>query len=130
VLMVDGDLGVMYALANQLDGRRISLIPAASIKQAGSQLTKPEPNIDILIIICRVIGVCALAEQMVRRHAALGVIGIVSNSHQCASCRKLLTFCAHGPEPRDFRWTHKMVILISSRLSKKQRTAENGFSNT
>ena len=123
VLMVDGDIGFLFVLARELDHRRISLIPSASVKQARLTLARLKPTIDILIINCQLLGVCAFAREMVRHNAKLEVIGIVSGNHQCSSCRQLLTLISQDSEIREARWIQKWASLIQGRLKPKQKLA-------
>ena len=123
VLMVDGDVALLLVLAKELDQRGIGLIPAGSAVQGRSLMAKLKPVVDMLIINCRVPGVCALAAEMVGRKPGLEVIGIISGHHQCNSCRPLLTYCFHDPELRDVRWMQRMVSLIQSRVGRKPKPA-------
>ena len=59
--MVDDDLGFTFALADALASRGIALVPARSVTQARSLFKSLKPNVGLLIINCRVHGVCALA---------------------------------------------------------------------
>lgn len=119
--MVDSDIALLLVLAHELDQRGISLLPAGSPRQARLLIAKVQSMIDILIINCKVPGVCGLAAEMVGHNPAVEVIGIVSGGWQCSSCRALLTYCFHDPEVRDVRWMHRMVSLIQSRTVKKQK---------
>jgi len=119
VLIVDADIGFLLVLAQELGHRGIGLIPSGSVRQARSMLVKlkPRPTIDVLIINCRLSGVCALATEMVQHNAKVEVIGLVSGNHQCSTCRKLLTMVSQDPEVRDVRWIRKWGSIIQGRLS-------------
>lgn len=121
VLMVDSDIALLLVLAHELDQRGISVFPAETPRQARVLIAKMKATIDILILNCKVPGVCGLAGEMVDRDALLEVIGIVAGAGQCSSCRALLTYCFHDPEIRDVRWMHRMVSLIQSRTGRKQK---------
>jgi cobyrinic acid a,c-diamide synthase len=121
--MVDGDIGFLFVLARELDHRRISLIPAGSVKQARLTLAKLKPTIDLLIINCQLSGVCGLAREMVRHNAKLEVIGIVFANHQCSSCRRFLTMISQDSELQEDRWIQKWASLIQGRLRPKQKLA-------
>ena len=83
VLMVDDDLGFTFALADALASRGIALVPARSVTQARSLFKSLKPNVGLLIINCRVHGVCALAAEMVPDDRSLAVAGIRSAQAQC-----------------------------------------------
>jgi hypothetical protein len=121
VLMVDADIALLLILADELDQRGISLIPSGSARQARLLGASLKPMIDVLIVNCKVAGVCTLAAEMVGPNPLLEIIGIVAGACQCSSCRALLTYCFHDPEIRDLRWTHRMVSLIQSRTVRKQK---------
>jgi hypothetical protein len=123
VLMVDGDIGFLFVLAHELSPRGISLIPSDSVRKARSMLVKLNPKIDVLIVNCRIPGVCALTAEMVGQNAKLEVIGIVSGNHQCSSCRKLLTMVSQDPELREAPWIRRLANLIQSRVSTKRKAA-------
>lgn len=123
VLVVDGDIGFLLVLAQELSHRGISLIPSSSARQARSMLAKMKPAIDVLIINCRVSGVCALASDLVRRNARLEVVGIVSGVHQCSSCRQLLTYVSREPQPPELRAIRRWATLIQGWLNAKKKLA-------
>jgi hypothetical protein len=121
VLMVDSDIAVLLVLAHELDQRGISLIPAGTARQARVLSARVQSMIGILIVNCKVPGVCGLAAEMVGHNPLLEVIGIVAGAWQCSSCRTVLTYCFHEPEVRDIRWMHRMVSLIQSRTVRRQK---------
>ena len=119
--MIDCDIALLLVLAHELDQRGISLIPSESPRQARLLIGKMQAMIDILIINCRVPGVCGLAAEMVGQNPLLEVIAIIAGASQCGSCRALMTYCFHDPEFRDIRWMHRMVSLIQSRTAKRPK---------
>jgi hypothetical protein len=56
-----GHRGFTVALAGALASRGIALVPARSVLQARALLKALTPNVGLLIINCRIHGVCALA---------------------------------------------------------------------
>jgi DNA-binding NtrC family response regulator len=121
VLMVDNDPGFMFALADALASRGIALVPAQSVMQARSLLKSLKPNVGLLIINCRVRGVCALAAEMVQDDRSLAVAGILSAQGQCSSCRHLLGEHFQDPEDRLPKLVERWVTLIRNRLASKPR---------
>ena len=121
VLMVDDDLGFTFALADALASRGIALVPARSVTQARSLLKSLKPNVGLLIINCRLHGVCALAAEMVRDDRSLAVAGILSAQVQCSRCRHLLGELFQDPEDRLPRLLERWVTLIRNRLAPKPR---------
>jgi len=120
VVMVDDDIIPLLFLAHELHQRGINLIPAKSVKDARTAIAALELSLDVLIVNCRVSGVCTLTKETVKFQKSLEVIGVVSGYHQCSSCRAFLTYCFQDSELRDLRWMHRLVSLIQSRLTKRQ----------
>jgi DNA-binding NtrC family response regulator len=123
VLMVDGDLGVLFVLAHELEQHGLTLIPSGSIQQARSILAKLKPTIDLLVLNCAVEEACVLATEMVRQNDSLDLIGIVSGNDNCDPCRPLFTFFLKQPQRRDARWIGRVIKVIQTRLPEK-RTAD------
>jgi DNA-binding NtrC family response regulator len=121
VLMVDDDLGFTFALAGALASRGIALVPARSVMQARALLKALTPNVGLIIINCRLHGVCALAARMVRDDRNLAVAGIVSAQGQCSRCRHLLGELFQDPEDRLPRLLEQWVNLIRNRLASKSK---------
>jgi DNA-binding NtrC family response regulator len=121
VLMVDDNLGFTFALAGALASRGIALVPARSVMQARALLKAFKPNVGLLIINCRIHGVCALATRMVRDDRSLAVAGILSAQGQCDRCRHLLGELFQDPEDRLPRLVEQWVALIRNRLAPKPR---------
>ena len=119
VLMVDDDLGFMFVLAGALASRGIALVPARSVLQARSMLRALTPNVGLLIINCRIHGVCALAAGMVREDRSLAVAGILSSRGQCTRCRHLFGEVFQDPEDRLPELLEQWVTMIRKRLASK-----------
>jgi len=123
VLVVDGDIAFLLVMAQELARKGISLIPSTSVREARSVLQKLNPTIDILIVNCRITGVCGLASEMRRRVTGLDVVAIVSGNRQCAACRRLLTFVAKDIERPEARGIQNWGRLIDNWLAAKRRIA-------
>ena len=90
VLAVHKDVGLLFALAVTLENHQIGVIPAASVKQADFLLKQLEPEVDLLIVQCRIRGVCRFAAEAIERRPGLRIIGVLSASRECGRCRELL----------------------------------------
>ena len=90
VLMLDGDVGFMFALSQELTARYISAYPARTVREARSMLQRFRLAPDVLVIDCTVPGACSFAEGVAEQLGSLGIIGIVSAGHQCKECAELL----------------------------------------
>ena len=121
VLIVDDEPGFTFALAEALASRGIALVPARSVMQARSLLKSLKLNVGLLIINCRIHGVCALAAEMVRDDRSLAVAGILSAQGQCGRCRHLLGERFQDPEDRLPNLLEQWVTLIRNRLASKPR---------
>jgi hypothetical protein len=119
--MVDDDLGFTFALAEALASRGIALVPARSVIQARSFLRSLRPKVGLLIINCRVRGVCDLATEMVREDRSLAVAGILSSLGQCTRCRHFLGEVFLDPEDRLPELLEQWVTMIRKRLAPKPR---------
>jgi hypothetical protein len=119
VLMVDDDLGFTLALAGALASHGIVLVPARTVIQARSLLRLHKPKVGLLIINCRIHGVCALATEMVRNDRSLAVSGILSARGQCTRCRHFLGEVFQDPEDRLPELLEQWVTMIRKRLAPK-----------
>jgi len=117
VLMIDNDPGFTFALADALASRGIVLVPARTVMQARSLLRLHKPKVGLLIINCRVHGVCDLAMEMVRNDRSLAVAGILSAQGQCSRCRHLLRELFQDPEDRLPELLEQWVTMIRKRLA-------------
>src|ERR1700681_1709038 len=84
ILILDGDLGFLFALSDELGKRSIAAIPARTVDEAQSMLEEMEPALSALVVNCECAGACAFARGMLRQDAALRVIGIRSEGRPCA----------------------------------------------
>lgn len=121
VLAVHNDIGFLFALALQLVHRRVNLIPASSVKNAERLLAELQLQPDLLIVNCKMQGVCALGADSLKRWPALKVVAIVSEGHRCLKCRRLLVATLEdAPSPRIDRWVGFLRMLTSESHSATQ----------
>jgi len=113
VLAVHNDIAFLLALAIQLEDRHIGLIPAPSVKNAEQLLKELRLQPDLLIVNCRIRGVCAFAAQSLKRWPSLKVVAIVSEGHQCLKCKDLLvTTVGDSSSPMVDRWVGLVRTLM------------------
>jgi len=89
ILILDGDLGFLFALSAELRKRSIAAIPARTVGEAQSMLEEMEPALSALVVNCECPGACAFARGMLRQDAALRIIGTRSDGLACAACAGL-----------------------------------------
>lgn len=112
VLLLDRELGFMWALAESLKTRGIETIPATSVEEAEAILAALRPDLAMLIVNCSLKRACAFAEQLRDRYQYLKVIGINSRGHRCRECGKLLIATLSDPEDRSPERLQHCVELI------------------
>jgi hypothetical protein len=113
VLIIDRDLGFMWALAQQLQARGIPAIPSSSVQEARIVLAQVEPQISVVILNCCCQGVCPFVCQLRKKYHPLHIIGIVSGGAECRSCAHLLMAKLQDPEDRSPRRLAHCAQLVS-----------------
>jgi DNA-binding response OmpR family regulator len=99
VLVIDRELGFMFALSQALRKRNIAAIPCCSVGEAEALLANLQPDLSVLLINCSCPGVCAFVREL-RRRSKLRVVGITSDSRQCRQCEEGLDATIRDPEDR------------------------------
>lgn len=100
VLVLDRELGFMFALSQALRKRSIAAIPCCSVAEAEALLANLQPDLSVLLINCSCPGVCAFARELRRRRSKLRVVGITSDARQCRQCGQGLDATIRDPEDR------------------------------
>jgi hypothetical protein len=100
ILILDGDLGFLFALSAELRKRSIAAIPSRTVGEAQTMLADIEPALSALVVNCERPGACAFAREMRRQDAALRVIGIRPEGGSCTACTDLWSATLR---PRDIR---------------------------
>jgi two-component SAPR family response regulator len=100
VLVIDRELGFMFALSQALRKRRIGAIPCCSVAEAEALLARLQPDLGVLVINCSCPGVCAFATKLRRLQSRLRVVGITSTGRQCRQCGQCLDATIRDPEDR------------------------------
>lgn len=98
VLVLDGELGFMFALSMELSKRHISVVPARTAREARSTMTRYRLDPDILVINCKSPGACPLAEELAQRHKSVRVVAMVSERFQCNKCAGRIAARLRDPE--------------------------------
>ncbi|HUI82182.1 MAG TPA: hypothetical protein VLY24_29875 [Bryobacteraceae bacterium] len=83
VLVVDRELGFMFALSQALRRRNIAAIPCCSVAEAEALMANLDTELGVLLINCSCPGVCAFARTLKRLRPELRVVGITSDARQC-----------------------------------------------
>jgi NADPH:quinone reductase-like Zn-dependent oxidoreductase len=112
ILIIDRDLGFMWALAESLKVRGIAAIPSTSVEEAEAILGMLQPGLSLLIMNCACRGVCSFAQQLRKQHEFLKVIGITSRGHRCRECARFLIATLSDPEDRSKDQLEHCVELI------------------
>jgi hypothetical protein len=86
VLMLDGDVDFMLALAQELTKRRILSCSARTVREARSMITRFQLAPDALVIDCSIRGACSLAAKIAEAFRNVEIVGIVSTTHRCEEC--------------------------------------------
>ena len=121
VLAVHDDIAFLFALAVQLKRSRVNLIPAISVRNAERLLAELKLEPALLIINCKIKGVCAFATESQRRSPALKVVSIDSEGHHCLKCRYLISATIVGSQSQlTDRWADLVRALAHQSLTVSQ----------
>ena len=99
VLVVDPELGFLFALSQALHKRNIAVIPCCSVAEAEVLLANLQPDLSVLLINCRCPGVCSFSREL-RRRLRLRVVSITSDARQCRQCGEYLDATLRDPDDR------------------------------
>jgi len=113
VLAVHNNVAFLLALAVQLENRKIHLIPAATVRQARSLLDKLKLKPRVVIVNCRLSGVCQFAMELQERRPRPKIAGIVSEGSSCAKCRAILSATVEmAPQQTPQMWVGVIRALL------------------
>ena len=98
VLILDADVGFMFALSQELFTRGMSAYPAGTVREARSMLQRFRLTPDVLVINCALPGACSFAQGVAAQVGSLAILGIVSASHRCEECAELLAKTLSKPD--------------------------------
>ena len=97
-LVLDGELGFVFALSMELSKRHISVFPARTAREARSTVERFRLRPDILLINCGSPGACTLAEELATQHKGIRVVAMISERFQCKKCAGRLAARLRDPE--------------------------------
>jgi DNA-binding NtrC family response regulator len=118
ILIIDRELGFMWALAESLKSRGIATIPSTTVEEAEAILDRLQPALSLLIVNCSCEGVCSFARQLRDEHEFLKVIGITARGHRCRECARFLIATLSDAEDRSpDRLQHcvELICILTSR---------------
>ena len=98
VLVLDRELGYMFALSQALRKRAIAAIPSCSVAEAEALVANLKPHLSVLLINCSCPGVCGFVTALRQRMKNLRVVGITSHKRSCKQCA--LDYTLQDPEDR------------------------------
>lgn len=100
VLVLDVDLGFLFALSQELSRRQILAVPARSSREAHSILTRLHLEPDLLVVDCSAPGVCRLIQEIARKQPGVHIVAFVSEQHGCSDCGDRLSARLRSPEDK------------------------------
>ena len=100
ILLMDSDLGFMFALSHELSRRRIAAFPSRTVAEAESLQEQFQLEVAALVIDCGRPRACAFADGIARQHPGVQLIALVSERHRCAPCATRLAAQFRDPEDR------------------------------
>ena len=121
VLVLDGELGFIFALSVELSKRHISVVPARTARDARSTLARLRLEPELLVIKCSRPGACALAEELTRKNPELRMVGIVSDRYQCTKCASRIAARLRDPEDQVPERIADCADLIEELVKAQQR---------
>ena len=121
ILVLDGDLGFMFALSQELTRRHIAAFPSRSDKEAQSTIATFRLRPDLLVINCSRPGACAFAETAAKEHADVQIVGIVSERYRCHQCSSRLSAILRDPEDRGEDRIGYCADVIQTLLREQRR---------
>src|SRR5581483_2825129 len=86
VLVLDGELGFMFALSQELSRRHIAAFPARTVREARAMIARFQLDPDVVVINCGSPGACAFAESVAKERRDLQIVALVSERYQCRKC--------------------------------------------
>jgi DNA-binding NtrC family response regulator len=100
VLVLDGDLGFLFALSHELSRRHIHTVPARTYHEAHSILIRLQLEPDLLVVDCSAPGACRLIKEMARKQPGMPIVAFVSEHQDCSECADRLSARLRDPEDK------------------------------
>ena len=125
ILVLDSELGFLFALSHELAQREISAFPARSAAEARALIAQFDLKVDVVVMNCARPGACNFAEELTRQNTALKVIGIVAEGRGCEECADRISARFRDPEDRDPKrvghCADVIEMLVRGRRSRAHR---------
>lgn len=122
VLVLDRELGFMFALSQALRKRNIAAIPCCSVAEAEALMASIETDLSVLLINCSCPGVCAFARALRQRRSKLRVVGITSDARQCRQCGEGLDATIRDPDDRRADGIERCAELVQAFVRGAKQT--------
>lgn len=100
ILLMDSDLGFMFALSQELGRRRIAAFPSRTMAEAESLRQQFHLQLAALVIECSRPRCCAFAEGIARQDPGVQILAIVTDRQRCAPCASRVAAEFRDPEDR------------------------------
>ena len=127
VLVLDGELGFMFALSHELSKRHIAAIPSRTVREARSMISRFHLEPDLVVINCGCPGACAFAEGVAKERRDVQIVAIVSERHQCGKCGERLAARFREDEAPD-QIPH-FADVIQELVRERRRRASHATGN-
>lgn|SRR5579872_6667708 len=129
VLVLDGELGFMFALSQELSKRQMVAFPSRTVREARSMITGFRLEPDLVVINCGSPGACAFAESIAKEGRDVQIIGIVSDRSQCKKCANLLAARFQDPEDQAPDRIPHCADVIQELVKEQRRRARHAGGN-
>lgn len=129
VLVLDGELGFMFALSYELSKRHIAAFPARTVREAQSMITHFRLAPGVLVINCGSPGVCAFAEGVAKERRDVQIVAMVSDRSQCKRCAPLLAAKLRDPEDQAPEQIPHCADIIQDLVREQRRRSHHAGGN-
>ena len=129
ILMLDGDLGFMFALAQELSQHQIAAIPSRTVAEAESLVRQFDLQVAAVVIDCSRPRACAFAAEIARQHPGAQVLAIVSERYRCAQLANQWAAEFRDPEDREPERIGHVADVIEMLVRKQRRRAHRAGSS-
>ena len=100
ILILDGDLGFLLALSQELSHRQMLAVPARTSREAYSMLAGFNLEPDLLVVDCSAPGADRLVKETARKQPGVHIVAFVSEHQGCGDCANLLSARLRDPEDK------------------------------
>jgi len=129
VLVLDGELGFMFALSQELSRRHIAAFPARTVREARAMIARFQLDPDVVVINCGSPGACAFAESVAKERRDLQIVALVSDRYQCRKCADRLAAEFRDPEDQAPDRIPHFADVIQDLVREQRRRARHAGGN-